>query len=62
MALKRRAAANERSLQQELRHLLREMAEDAPAAEPLPPLELELSDAAPAGRWRREEIYSDDAR
>ena len=62
MALKRRAEANERSLQQELRHLLREMAEDAPAAEPLPPLKLELSDVAPEGRWRREEIYSDDGR
>ncbi len=61
-ALKRRAASNERSLQQELRFALRKLAMDAPPAEPLPPVELELSDAAPQGRWRREEIYNDDGR
>ncbi len=61
-ALKRRAAANDRSLQQELRHSLRKLAEDAPPADPLPLLKLEFSDAEPQGRWRREEIYSDDGR
>ena len=61
-ALKRRASAHHRSLQQELLNVLREVALDAPPAEPLPPLELTLSAAADGGSWRREEIYGDDER
>jgi len=61
-ALKRRAARHERSLQRELRHLLVAIAEEEPSGEPLPPIELKLSDAAPTSRWRREEIYEDDGR
>lgn len=61
-ALKRRAAANDRSLQQELRHSLRQLARDAPPAEPLPPVSLELSDAASESRWSRQEMYNDDGR
>ncbi|MGD2114098.1 MAG: hypothetical protein PVG07_03535 [Acidobacteriota bacterium] len=61
-ALKRRAARHERSLQRELRHLLSTIAREEPPAEPLPPLELKLSDASPTSSWRREEIYEDDGR
>ena len=61
-ALKRSAAANDRSLQQELLHVLREVARDAPPAEPLPPVALEMSAARGDGSWRREEIYAHDER
>lgn len=61
-ALKRRAARHERSLQRELRHLLAAIAQEEPAGEPLPPIELKLSDARPSSMWRREEIYGDDGR
>ncbi len=61
-ALKRRAAANGRSLQQELLSVLREVASDAPPAEPLPPIELHFSAVGGEGTWPREEIYGDDER
>lgn len=61
-ALKRRAARHERSLQRELRHLLCQIAEREPSGAPWLPIELTLSDAAPATSWRRDEIYEDDGR
>jgi len=61
-ALKRRAARHERSLQRELRHLLCVVAQEEPSGEPVPPIELRLSDARPTSSWRREEIYGDDGR
>ena len=61
-ALKRRAAAHDRSLQQELVHILRDVARDAPPAEPVPAVELKTSTAAGTGSWRREEIYADHER
>jgi plasmid stability protein len=61
-ALKRRAAAHDRSLQQELLNVLRDVAQDAPPAEPRPPVELTPSTVRGSGSWRREEIYGDDER
>lgn len=61
-ALKRRAARHERSLQRELRHLLTAIAREEPTGEPLPSIELKLSDASPTSSWRREEVYEDDGR
>lgn len=62
-ALKRRAGANHRSLQMEIRHALFKLAEEAPGAAPLPWLELNLSPAPETdSTWSREEIYGDDAR
>lgn len=61
-ALKRRAAINDRSLQQEMRHVLKQLAQQAPAAEPVQPIDLKFSDAEPETTWRREEIYGDDGR
>ncbi len=61
-ALKRRAARNERSLQRELQQLLFAIAREEPPREPLPPLELHLSDIEPKTSWSRVEIYSDDGR
>ena len=61
-ALKRRAARNERSLQGELRYILRKIAEAEPVAPPRP-LELHLAtDARGKTSWSREEIYGSDAR
>lgn len=61
-ALKRRARRHDRSLQGELRQILAAIAEEEPATEPLPPLELEMSPAAGKSTWRREEIYGEDGR
>ncbi|MFP3940227.1 MAG: FitA-like ribbon-helix-helix domain-containing protein [Thermoanaerobaculia bacterium] len=61
-ALERRAARHERSMQEELRHLLATVAREEPAGEPLPPIELKLSDPQPSSSWRREEIYGGDGR
>lgn len=62
-ALKRRARANNRSLQTELRHILLKLASESPPAEPLPPLILHLSNACDTGSsWGRDEIYGDDGR
>ena len=61
-ALKRRAARHHRSLQKELRLILIEAAEEAPPAEPVPPIRLAMSRAEPQGSWRREDIYDDDGR
>ena len=58
-ALKKRAAQNDRSLQKELKHLLTKIAQETPAYDPLPPIQLELSNVAVSGNWRREEIYDD---
>jgi hypothetical protein len=61
-ALKRRAAENDRSLQKELRHILISLVRDSPPLEPLPPLQLILSNARPDTDWSRSEIYEDDGR
>jgi plasmid stability protein len=61
-ALKRRARRHERSLQSELRQILREVAELEAPGEPLPPLRLHLSTATPIGNWGRDEIYGNDGR
>ena len=61
-ALKRRAAAGRRSLQMELILILEEAAEQAPPREPLPPIQLTYSHAAPDSDWGRDEIYGDDGR
>lgn len=62
-ALKRRAAANHRSLQGELRHLLIELSREAPPAAEVPPLKLNLSSSGVTETtWSREEIYRDDGR
>ena len=61
-ALKRRAAHSHRSLQKELRLILVEAAKLAPPAEPLPPLDLTMSDAPDGGDWSREAIYGRDGR
>ena len=61
-ALKRRAQRHERSLQGELRQILRNIARlEAPEA-PLAPLQLHLSTASPTTTWTREEMYGDDGR
>ena len=61
-ALKRRASRNERSLEGELRHLLREIAQLEMPAPPRRPLRLNLSDAPDGPLWDRESIYGDDGR
>jgi plasmid stability protein len=61
-ALKRRAARHERSLEGELRTILAAIAREEPPTTPLPPIELNLSQASPPTTWRREEIYGDDGR
>ena len=60
-ALKRRAARNERSLQGELRHILRDVASNEPKPAPQP-LDLTFSQENPQSSWSREEIYGDDER
>ena len=61
-ALKRRARRHHRSLQGELRELLASVAREERRDEPVPPLALRLSSAAPTTSWSREEIYGDDGR
>jgi Antitoxin FitA-like, ribbon-helix-helix len=61
-ALKRRARQNQRSLQGELRRILMKVAEADASLDPLPPLQLKLSQAAPRSSWSREEIYGADGR
>lgn len=61
-ALKRRAQRHERSLQGELRQILREVADLEGPGGSLPPLRLHLSTASPTGTWSRDEIYGEDAR
>jgi plasmid stability protein len=61
-ALKRRAARNHRSLQQELKRILFAIAEEEAPKAPLPAIRLRMSDAPPGSAWRRDEIYGDDAR
>ena len=61
VALKKRAAANHRSLQMELRHALIELARSRLDSSDLPDLDLRLSHAV-AGPWTREELYGDDGR
>lgn len=61
-ALKRRAAANDRSLQKELRHILCAVAAESLPSEVPPELTLKLSDAPAGGTWSREEIYGDGGR
>ena len=61
-ALKRRAARNHRSLQQELKRILCALAEEEEPKLSLPPIELYMSDAPAKGPWTREDIYGDDGR
>jgi plasmid stability protein len=61
-ALKRRAARNNRSLQQELKRILSSLAEEEIPKPPLPPIQLKMSDAPTGSSWGREEIYRDDGR
>lgn len=61
-ALERRAKRNDRSLQKEVHHILRSIAEAEPPAEPLPALKLEMSSVTPDSTWSRDEIYGDDGR
>jgi len=61
-ALKRRAARNHRSLQQELKRLLCSVAEEEVAKPRLPPLDLIMSSAPPGPPWTREDMYGDDGR
>lgn len=60
-ALKRRAARNGRSLEDELKHILATLAREESVL-PLSPLRLNLSDALPKTSWSREEIYDEDGR
>lgn len=59
-ALKRRAKANRRSLQAELRAVLAAAASRAPPETPDPPMVWVLSDVAAPGGWGRDERYEDD--
>ncbi|MEZ5332557.1 MAG: hypothetical protein R2991_11005 [Thermoanaerobaculia bacterium] len=61
-ALKRRASRHERSLEGELRHLLREVAELEMPAPGRSPVRLHLSDAPDGPPWDRQSIYGDDGR
>jgi plasmid stability protein len=61
-ALKRRAARNHRSLQQELKRLLCSVADEELPKPRLPPLELKMSAAPPGPAWVREDLYGDDGR
>ena len=61
-ALKSRAQRHERSLQGELRQILRNIARMEAPEEPLPPLKLHYSTASPETTWSREEMYGDDGR
>ncbi len=61
--LKRRASANQRSLQREVLVILEAAAAEAPPPEPLAPIRLVMaSEEAAAGDWSREAIYGDDGR
>jgi plasmid stability protein len=59
-ALKRRAAANRRSLQKELLVVLEQAAVAAPVDPASEPLILHLSDAPPDQDWSREAMYDED--
>ena len=59
-ALKRRARANRRSMQQELLQILTQASERAPPPEPLEPLELVFVSTGRTEPMSREEIYGDD--
>lgn len=61
-ALKERAARHGRSMQQELRLLLLEAAEQPLPASEVPPLDLTLAHSGGSSTWSREEIYGDDGR
>jgi len=61
-ALKRRARRHHRSLQGELKELLAAVAREERRGEPVPPLALRLSSAAPTTSWSRDEFYGDDGR
>ena len=62
-SLKRRAAANQRSLQKELLVVLEAAASEAPPPEVPEPIRLVMApDAAAGGEWSREAMYGDDGR
>ncbi len=62
-ALKRRAARNHRSLQQELRRILCAIAaEEENPKPPLAPIQLKMSRATNSSSWERDEIYGEDGR
>ncbi len=61
-ALKRRASANHRSLEMEVRQALVKLADEGPPADP-PPLAMNFSQAPRTdSTWSREEVYGDDGR
>ncbi len=62
LALERRAARHQRSLEGELRYILTVVAREEPPSPPLPPIELKLAQTSPSTNWSREEIYGDDGR
>ena len=61
-ALKRRAARNHRSLQQELKRIFSSIADEEIPKPPLPPIQLNMSRAPAGANWGREENYGDDGR
>ena len=60
-SLKARASKNHRSLQEELEHILTDIARGKPKKS-LPPVKLHLSDVEVSGNFRRKDIYGDDGR
>jgi len=62
-SLKRRAAANQRSLQKELLVVLEAAASEAPPPQRPEPIRLVMaSDEAAGGDWSREAMYGDEGR
>jgi plasmid stability protein len=61
-ALRRRAEANHRSMQQELLVILEQAAQDVPVAAERPPLRLHVGRGRGDASDSREEIYGDDGR
>lgn len=61
-ALKRRAAANHRSMQGEVLHILSEEARKAPPSEPPAPISLRTVASGRTSDYTREAIYGDSTR
>lgn len=61
-ALRERAAAHGRSMQQEIREILQAAADEPVARHALEPIDLVTVTTGEQGTWTREEMYGDEGR